>query len=140
MRKGGNYGWNVKEGTHCYATASCPDRTPESVRGGETLVDPVVEYPHDGQPVSGLSVIVGNVYRGETYPGLQGRFLFGDYRAKGRLFVATPRDEGRWPTDVLPVAASQADRLEQLFSLHRHDGDFYVLGSGVTGGGVYRIV
>ena len=24
----------------------CPNRTPESVRGGELLIDPIIEYPH----------------------------------------------------------------------------------------------
>ncbi|MFC7237330.1 PQQ-dependent sugar dehydrogenase [Saliphagus sp. GCM10025317] len=44
VEKGGNYGWNVKEGTHCYKTDDCPDRTPDDVRGGEPLRDPIVEY------------------------------------------------------------------------------------------------
>ncbi|PGF14510.1 plastocyanin [Natrinema sp. CBA1119] len=53
VRSGGNYSWNVKEGTYCFSTETprtppdeCPDTTPDDVRGGEELLDPVLEYPH----------------------------------------------------------------------------------------------
>ncbi|QLK26541.1 PQQ-dependent sugar dehydrogenase [Natrinema zhouii] len=54
VQQGGNYSWNVKEGAHCFSTENpteppedCPDSTPDDVRGGEELLDPVIEYPHD---------------------------------------------------------------------------------------------
>ncbi|SDY16761.1 PQQ-dependent sugar dehydrogenase [Halopenitus persicus] len=139
VRKGGNYGWNVREGTHCYEADGCPDATPPSVRGGEPLLSPVVEYPHEGGAVSGVSVITGNVYRGQALPGLRGRFVFGDLRATGRLFVATPRSEGLWPVQPLPVADDDAGKLSRIFSFQRHGGEMYVLGSGDGGGGVHRL-
>ncbi|WP_336034619.1 PQQ-dependent sugar dehydrogenase [Halobacterium yunchengense] len=139
VRAGGNYGWNVREGTHCFGAEDCPDGTPDDVRGGEPLRDPVVEYPHEDAAVSGVSVITGNVYRGSAVPGLRGAFVFGDLRANGRLFVAEPRDSGEWPTSVLPVADEDAGRLSQAFSFQRHDGELYVLGSGDAGGGLYRL-
>ncbi|MGQ3720081.1 PQQ-dependent sugar dehydrogenase [Natrialba aegyptia] len=53
VEAGGNYGWNVWEGTHCFSTESpddppedCPAETPSDVRGGEPLRGPVIEYPH----------------------------------------------------------------------------------------------
>ncbi|MFC7007419.1 PQQ-dependent sugar dehydrogenase [Halalkalicoccus salilacus] len=49
VERGGNYGWNVKEGTHCFQVDDCPDETPENVRGGEPLLDPIVEYSHSGE-------------------------------------------------------------------------------------------
>ncbi|WP_435348430.1 PQQ-dependent sugar dehydrogenase [Haloarchaeobius sp. HRN-SO-5] len=139
VRKGGNYGWNVKEGTHCYRTDDCPDRTPSDVRGGEPLVDPIVEYPHSGATVSGTSVIGGYVYRGSAIPGLSGRYVFGDLRPDGRLFVASrPDGDGRWPTDTLDVAG---DGLQRLLSFGRdRDGELYALGIGADGGGLYRVV
>jgi glucose/arabinose dehydrogenase len=136
---GGNYGWNVKEGRHCYQADDCPDTTPETVRGGEPLRDPVVEYPHTDEPVSGISVIIGNVYRGTAVPELHGSFVFADYRAQGRLFLADPGD-GQWPTAVLPIVSGDAGKLEQVLSMGRDaDGEMYVLGSGEDGGGVYRL-
>ncbi|WP_435551441.1 PQQ-dependent sugar dehydrogenase [Natrinema sp. CGMCC1.2065] len=102
VERGGNYGWNVREGTHCFSTESpteppeeCPQETPESVRGGEPLLDPVLEYPHeaDGEPV-GVSVIGGYLYEGEEVDPLAGTYVFGDWsrdgQSPGRLFIARP--------------------------------------------------
>lgn len=141
VTKGGNYGWNVKEATHCYGADDCPSETPERVRGGEPLVDPVIEYPHSGDAVSGISVIGGYVYRGSTLPGLRGTYLFGDLRVGGRLFAATPRTNGKpWPTRVIDIAGDDSDKLDQLLSFGRDgSGEVYVLGIGADGGGVYRI-
>ncbi len=137
---GGNYGWNVKEGTHCFEAASCPDTTPGGVREGERLRDPVIEYPHSGDPVSGISIIAGNVYRGSAIPGLEGSYVFGDYQAEGELFVAEPANSGLWETGTLAVADGDAGRLEQVLSFGRDDGELYVLGTGTGGGGLYRLV
>jgi glucose/arabinose dehydrogenase len=139
VEAGGNYGWNVREGTHCFGTDACPGSTPAAVRGGEPLRAPVVEYPHDGAAVSGISVIPGNVYRGDAVPGLRDRFVFGDYRARGRLFLAEPTERGPWPTSVLPVADDDAASLDRLLSFGREDGELYVLGTGRGGGGVHRL-
>jgi glucose/arabinose dehydrogenase len=142
VRRGGNYGWNVKEATHCYGASDCPDATPESVRGGEPLVDPIVEYPHSGGAVSGISVIGGQVYRGDALPGLAGRYVFGDLQVGGRLFVASPPSgDGPWPTRTLALAGDGADRLGQLLSVGRDAaGEVYVLGIGSADGGVYQLV
>lgn len=141
VEKGRNYGWNVKEGTHCFGADDCPDATPESVRGGEPLVDPIIEYPHSGAAVSGASVIGGYVYRGTALPGLEGTYVFGDLQASGRLFVATPTDDGGlWPTRVVEVAGD-GDALGRIFSFGRDaDGEVYVLGSGADRGTLYRVV
>lgn len=67
VERGGNYGWNVLEGTHCYRANECPDATPDDVRGGEPLLGPIVEYPHSRVTLSGISVIGGYVYRGPRF-------------------------------------------------------------------------
>ncbi len=153
VERGGNYGWNVREATHCFGGSDCPDATPASVRGGEPLLDPVIEYAHTGDGVSGISVIGGYVYRGSAVPGLSETYVFGDYRANGRLFVATrpggggtstgtqdDTDDGLWPTQVVPVADADAGKLGRLLGFGRDaDGEVYVLGTGDDGGGVYRI-
>jgi len=97
--KGGNYGWNVREATHCFEASGCPSATPD----GEPLRDPVIEYPHGGAPVSGVAVIGGYRYRGDALPSLSGTYVFADWQAGGRLFVATPREGQRWETAELPV-------------------------------------
>jgi glucose/arabinose dehydrogenase len=69
---GGNLGWNVMEGTSCYAEPGC---------SSEGLIGPVSEYGRD----LGCSVTGGYVYRGERIEGLAGWYLFGDYCA-GTIF------------------------------------------------------
>jgi glucose/arabinose dehydrogenase len=109
IEKGGNYGWNVKEATHCFSTAhpnepfdDCPDSVPEDVpgqRGGEELIDPIVEYPHryKGQQV-GLVIVGGGVYENDTITPLQGKYVFGEWSRSfeepaGRLLAARPNND-----------------------------------------------
>ncbi len=141
VEKGGNYGWNVREGTHCLNADDCPDETPEDVRGGEPLLDPIIEYPHSDAAVSGVAVIGGYVYRGSDLPALEGAYVFGDLQAAGRLFAASrPDDDGLWPTTVVELPDDGAN-LEQILAFGRDgDGEVYVLGVGEDGGGLFRIV
>ncbi|WP_092906431.1 PQQ-dependent sugar dehydrogenase [Halostagnicola kamekurae] len=88
VEAGGNYGWNVKEGTHCFSTESpsdppedCPDTAPdEPPYNGQELQDPIVEYPHvyQGQSV-GITIIGGHVYESDLIPDLDGQYVFGDW-------------------------------------------------------------
>jgi glucose/arabinose dehydrogenase len=109
VTKGGNYGWNVKEGTHCFdaesprtVPASCPDVVTSGARAGDRLIDPVVEYANaNNQTTSGIGVTVvgGEVARGRALPQLAGRYIFGDWSKTfvgpptGQLFAATPGGE-----------------------------------------------
>ncbi|MDX1747423.1 MAG: sugar dehydrogenase, partial [Halobacteriales archaeon] len=95
-----------------------------------------------GGPVSGISIIGGVVSRGSAIPGLEGRYVFGDLDAGGRLFVGSPPTSGdRWSTAVLPVVEGDADKLDRVLSFGRDPGgEVYVLGSGASGGGLHRLV
>jgi glucose/arabinose dehydrogenase len=76
-----NYGWDILEGTACYAAASC-DRT------GLTL--PVFEYEHGANDANGCSITGGQVYRGTAIPELAGRYFYSDYcRGFVKSFFAT---------------------------------------------------
>ncbi|RME37017.1 MAG: hypothetical protein D6788_10380, partial [Planctomycetota bacterium] len=79
VSKGGNYGWAIREGLHCFdpfnptmPPASCASVGPVL---GDPLLDPVLEYDHS----LGTAVIGGFVYRGSAYPPLAGRYVFGDF-------------------------------------------------------------
>jgi glucose/arabinose dehydrogenase len=99
IEAGGNYGWNVKEGTRCFGASTCPDRTPD----GRPLLDPVVEYSHD----LGIAVVGGYVYRGSAVPALAGRYVFGDWRGDDgpTLFAASPEsDDGLWSMESLSLS------------------------------------
>ncbi|MCE9578307.1 MAG: PQQ-dependent sugar dehydrogenase [Deltaproteobacteria bacterium] len=64
---GHNFGWNVREGRHCFAKDPC------DVPG---LTAPVVEYQHGAL---GCSVTGGFVYRGKALPALDGVYFYGDF-------------------------------------------------------------
>ena len=68
ITSGGNFGWNIMEGMHCYDPPSgCPT-------DGLTL--PLWEYGHDG----GRCAITGGfIYRGTSLPGLSGKFVYADF-------------------------------------------------------------
>jgi glucose/arabinose dehydrogenase len=140
VEKGGNYGWNVREGSGCFDADTCPTADPD----GNRLRDPVVEYPHSGSGVAGVAVVGGHVYDGDAVPALRDRYVFGDWQAEGSLFVADTREEGPWFAS--DVDATPASKLEQLIAIERGgEGDLYVLTSrrreltGTTGA-VHRIV
>ncbi|MFB6160647.1 MAG: sorbosone dehydrogenase family protein [Haloferacaceae archaeon] len=99
--KGWNMGWNVREGTHCFRADDCPSETPD----GDPLRPPIVEYAHDGDDVNGVAVIGGYRYRGDAL-SLAGAYVFADWRAQGRLFVATPAETGLWPATPVPLDGS----------------------------------
>jgi glucose/arabinose dehydrogenase len=83
--RGGNYGWNFREGS----LAGTRGRAPAEAR----FVEPVWDYP----PAQGLSVTGGLVYRGHAYPELVGKYLFADY-VTARLWALEP--DGDRPVGV----------------------------------------
>ena len=89
IRSGGNYGWNIAEGTNCFSPEVGCDRT--------GLTPPVWEYDHE----QGCSVTGGYVYRGEAVPSLRGWYVFSDYC--NSLIWALPADPAAAGLDVEPV-------------------------------------
>jgi glucose/arabinose dehydrogenase len=152
VERGNNYGWNVREGTHCFSPEdnidSCPTATPSDVRGGESLTGPIIEYPHtrNDRPI-GSSVIGGYVSQG-TVNALDGRYVFGDYsiragKPQGSLFAATPSESGLWSFEKLTIAGAQNGELNaHLIDIGRDSaGSLYALTTGGDlGGGVHRLV
>jgi uncharacterized repeat protein (TIGR03806 family) len=66
--RGGNYGWNIREGKHPL------DPNAERSAVGE-FIEPVLDYPR----VEGKSVTGGLVYRGQRLPELAGAYLYADF-------------------------------------------------------------
>jgi len=79
IEKGGNYGWEFREGFHEFAPRAALmgllGRKPGVPKGAKFL-DPIHEYSR----IDGLSITGGFVYRGEAIPGLDGHFFYGDWR------------------------------------------------------------
>ena len=66
--KGGNYGWNMREGLRAFSSGQKGELS-------DAYIDPVFEYSHK----DGVSVTGGYVYRGDKYPELKGIYFFADY-------------------------------------------------------------
>ena len=115
---GGNYGWRVREGAHCYNAATC------TTAG---LIDPVAEYDHS----LGSAVTGGYVYRGTQTTSLFGRYLFADF-GSGRMWAWIPEraSNARAPTQLLSSGRNISSFAEG------NDGELYVVDYN---GGLYHI-
>ncbi len=89
IRKGGNYGWRLKEGRASY----------EGSAQGASVIDPIWQYSHDNGDVS---VTGGAVYRGSSNASLKGKYIYADY-ASGRVWALT--------TDASPTGGKASNEL-----------------------------
>jgi glucose/arabinose dehydrogenase len=158
VTSGGNYGWNVREGAHCFSPASPnqpPETCPEEGPDGERLVEPIIEYENARLPNGlGLAVVGGYVYRGEALPSFEGRYVFGDWSTSfgagdGTLFAAAPADgnEDTWSFQELEIVTNENGDLNAYLLGFGQDEEreLYVLTSGRAGpsgntGQVWRLV
>ena len=112
---GVNYGWNIMEGNHCYAT---PDCDPSG------LALPIAEYPHGA---GDCTVIGGHVYRGSDFPALVGAYLFADY-CSGRVWgLAVGEDsEPRLLAETgLTISSFGEDEAGELYFVDIASGSLY---------------
>lgn len=118
---GGNYGWNIKEGTFLFdPNGEEPGFVFADSPGAPAgLIDPVLQYDHD----EGVVAIGGFVYRGSELDELFGKYIFGDYT--GRLFV------GDLETGLIEELLSSADLggISILGFGQDAAGELYVLGN-----------
>jgi uncharacterized repeat protein (TIGR03806 family) len=124
LQRGGNYGWNCREGTHPYT-----DSTPASSCATTTgFVEPVIDYDH----TQGNSITGGFVYRGTMLPALVGHYVFADY-GSGRIWRLDSNGSGGY------TAVQLVDTSLAIASFGQgNDGELYVVDIG--GGGLYKLV
>jgi len=142
IKKGGNYGWNIREGTVCFdpkQPRNPPEDCPKVGASGEPLIDPILAYKNfrkftKDKDSKGISITGGYVYRGKALPQLAGKYVFGDWsrnfvKADGVLYVASKDADGKWTMDALDLAAYPAGALGQfIVALGQDaDGELYVL-------------
>ena len=87
ITKGGNFGWNVMEGNHCFTPSSGCDMS------GKVL--PIAEYGHG----EGIAVIGGYVYKGTAIPSLSNAYIFGDLT--GKVWSLTEAPANTWTRTLL---------------------------------------
>ncbi|MDT0676866.1 PQQ-dependent sugar dehydrogenase [Autumnicola musiva] len=144
VNKGGNYGWNVKEGTHCFNASNNEEvlpNCPEVDIYGNPLIDPVIEMKNYQNPAGGrTSVIVGGyVYRGNDLPEFQGQYIFGSFSngedpLSGEIFVALPSGSGLWSFVEIDLAGNPDDIGYYLKGFGQDlEGEIYIAVSEMTG-------
>lgn len=111
---GGNYGWNIMEGSECYEAMTCDTAG---------LILPVAEYQHS----QGKSITGGFVYRGSLVPELTGMYIYADFLS-GRVWGLT-YDQGAGSPALLvnsglSIASFGIDRSNELYAL-AFDGKIY---------------
>ena len=158
--KGGNYGWNIREGFHCFNAKDAlhpQEDCPKVGASGEPLLDPALEYKningHRRDPQAlGISITGGYVYRGKALPQLEGRYVFGDWSRNFAvpddvLFVASRPGSSAvkgWTLKPLELASPQKLGAFVVAFGQDAEGELYILTNGrnmITGttGKVYKL-
>lgn len=165
IERGGNYGWNVLEGTHCFdaennrvSPPDCPraEQAP-SPHAGTPLRNPIIEYANSANRSApaetrlGVTVIGGHVYRGDRIKRLDERYVFGDFSRtffppNGSLLSASGDGDRLWTIRELTVTNRPGGRLgHYVLGFGQDDrGEIYVgvrdvLGPTGTTGKVYKL-
>lgn len=121
ITRGGNFGWNLREGKHKFGLKGS-DARPD-------LIEPIWEYHHS----VGMSIIGGCVYRGARVPALQGAYLYGDY-VTGAMWALRYDQERQQVTENRPL---HNDGLPVLTFGQDEDREVYAttnLGGGIIYG------
>ncbi len=154
--KGGNYGWNVKEGKICFNAAnndtpfvSCPVVD----NFGKPFIDPVIVMNNAANPAGGkaLTIIGGNVYRGKDIPSFNGKYIFGIFAQpggvpNGELYIAQVTGQSDWKFEELILDSNPNDIGYFLKGFGQDNkGEIYLTVSSLLGptgltGKVFKLV
>ena len=116
----GNYGWPLKEATHCFDRTR-PLDPPETCAAqsgnheGGPIIDPIVEYPNmsvhrEGSTVRvrgvGTAVVGAVMLRGKEFGELTDNLLIADWsidfqKPSGQLFTAREAKDGLWEMEKI---------------------------------------
>jgi glucose/arabinose dehydrogenase len=119
ITRGGNFGWNIMEGNHCYPPGANCNTT--------GLIPPISEYSHS----EGIAVIGGYVYRGGGIPALKGLYVFGDF-GSGQIWTLQETQPGTWQRAALLSTGINISALGRA-----GNNELYVLEYGGT---LYKLV
>ncbi|MCF6407195.1 PQQ-dependent sugar dehydrogenase [Chitinophaga filiformis] len=117
---GANYGWRCYEGNAAYNTSGC---------NGTNYIFPAHAYATQNPAAS---ITGGVVYRGATYPTLQGCYLSADFYS-GVFYKIVPNGSGGWTVTTQTLSPTGIVDFGETES-----GEVYVVSN--TGNSVYRVV
>jgi glucose/arabinose dehydrogenase len=129
--KGGNYGWNAKEGTLFFRINGNEEGFASTADNGRTnpaMIDPIAQYDTHGE---GHSVIGGFVYHGKLFPQLQGRYVFGEF-SRVFNFPGGPHNFGRLL--YIQQKKTTGGKLLNIQEFKRFDAAIVALGLSVGPG------
>lgn len=114
IKKGGNYGWRLKEGQDCF--------NPKNDCNQGQLIEPIHQYPRG----EGVSVTGGVVYRGKSLPDLKGKYIFADF-GSGKVWALSFEGERKTGNQLLstdggPVSAFGEDASQEVYLLDHSNG------------------
>jgi glucose/arabinose dehydrogenase len=122
ITRGGNYGWNFREGNSPFRSGAPPEAK---------FTAPIWDYPHR----QGICVTGGLVAHGARYPDLEGNYLFADF-GFGRIWALTPDGDK-------PVAAERVRQIAEqpgIASFGRDPRTGDVLLASLSTGQILRLV
>ncbi len=122
VRKGGNYGWSVREASYPFNN--------KPVTSSDELVAPVWEYDHQ----LGKSITGGFVYRGKRLPELQGMYVYADF-ISGRIWALKYDQAQKKVTSNMSIASTG---FPVLAFGEDEAGEMYYMLETVNGQGIYR--
>jgi len=137
IKKGGNYGWRVKEGMHCF-NYQAPNDPPKACKD-TGMIDPVLEYNNcsaNSEGCKGISITGGYVYRGAN-KAWDGMYIFGDWSKnfvfkEGQLFAAK-RTGMKWSMENITVSNMPGFKEYVLGFGQDSKGEVYIMGTSLTG-------
>jgi|SaaInl4_135m_RNA_FD_contig_41_312397_length_1800_multi_11_in_0_out_0_1 glucose/arabinose dehydrogenase len=137
VKKGGNYGWRVREGKHCF-NYQAPNDHPASCKM-DGMIDPVLEYNNcsaNPEGCKGISITGGYVYRGAN-KAWDGMYFFGDWSKNfvfkdGQLFVAKMTGSN-WSMEKVNVTNMPKWNSYVLAFGQDSKGEIYIMATDLTG-------
>jgi putative heme-binding domain-containing protein len=119
VERAGNYGWSIMEGPQPVH--------PDGKRGPTPIQPPALALRH----ADAASVTGGYVYRGQSFPELRGKYIFGDYETR-RIWSTTPqasvlKDLTDLVEPAVRIVAFGEDTRGELLLLDFDDGTIHEL-------------
>jgi len=129
IEKGGNYGWRMVEGNHCF--------NPREDCDFNGTIKPIAEYDHK----YGICIIGGYVYNGKQLSNQKGKYFFADWT--GPIYYIEKKD-GAWQQGKVQLQ-NYSQNLKITALSEDQAGELYVLTNGgnllsEAKGAIYKIV
>lgn len=137
-----NYGWDVREGTHCSSESpsSCP-----STCATAGFTPPIWDYDQRVTGALGFgrqAVTGGYVYRGSKIPDLDGTYFFADYTSReiwSFRYVGVPLTSGDVTLRSTELAPGGGMGIEFIVSFAEdQNGEMYIIDQ--SGNEIFKIV